>query len=236
VLSTKQETEGPFDPRSRAAEMLARFREKFGASQGDCCYEACFGRTAPCEFCESYTVLETGKPHHWEMIFEDGSLIDAYDYPFADLDGSSLILQMEIDVTERRRNEAELKRHREELEELIAERTRQLRIANMQLETDISERARAEQALETTLKRFYAILSNLSSGVLLVTNEGRIEFANQAFCSLFDLKESPADLMATFDSDKVMPAMSYSMAATRRKLSLGRLRPSFASAWLWVWA
>ncbi len=36
------------------------FREKFGESGGRCCYDYCFGRTKPCEFCESYKVLETG--------------------------------------------------------------------------------------------------------------------------------------------------------------------------------
>ncbi|MGD0938716.1 MAG: PAS domain S-box protein [Terracidiphilus sp.] len=69
---------------------------------------------------------------------------------------------------------------------------------------DVTERRQAENVLQATLQRFYLILSNLSSGVLLVTDEGRIEFANQAFCSLFGLKESPADLVAKFDSEKVI--------------------------------
>ena len=33
------------------------------------------------------------------------------------------------------------------------------------------------------------------SGVLLVTDEGRIEFANQALCDRFDLEDAPADLV-----------------------------------------
>jgi PAS domain S-box-containing protein len=59
---------------------------------------------------------------------------------------------------------------------------------------DISERKQAECVLQTTLQRFYLILSNMYSGVLLVTDEGRIEFANQAFCDRFGLDESPAKL------------------------------------------
>ena len=42
------------------------FRERFGDSEGRHCYEYRIGRTAPCDFCESYKVLETGKPHRWE--------------------------------------------------------------------------------------------------------------------------------------------------------------------------
>ena len=38
------------------------YREHFGASEGRRCYEYRFGLTKPCEFCESYKVLETGQP------------------------------------------------------------------------------------------------------------------------------------------------------------------------------
>lgn len=61
---------------------------------------------------------------------------------------------------------------------------------------DITEQKRAENILATTLQRFYLILSNLSSGVLLVKSMGRVEYANEAFCRLHGLRESPAELMA----------------------------------------
>ena len=64
-----------------------------------------FGRKKPCEFCESYKVLETGQPHFWEVHGPDGSIIEAYDFPFTDLDGLPMILEMDIDVTERRKAE-----------------------------------------------------------------------------------------------------------------------------------
>jgi PAS domain S-box-containing protein len=85
------------------------FREKFGESSGRCCYEYCFGRTKPCEFCESYKVLETGQPHYWEVNFPDGSVIEAYDFPFTDIKGSPMILEMDIDVTERKKAEEVLR-------------------------------------------------------------------------------------------------------------------------------
>ncbi len=83
------------------------FREKFGESNGRHCYDYCFGKTEPCDFCESYEVLKTGKPHHWEVKGADGSVIDAYDFPFTDVDGSKLILEMDIDITARKKAEAE---------------------------------------------------------------------------------------------------------------------------------
>jgi signal transduction histidine kinase len=85
------------------------FRERFGESHGRHCYEYCFGHPEPCEFCESYKVLETGEPHHWEITTPDGkSVIDVYDFPFTDVDGSPMILEMDIDITEQRAAEAAL--------------------------------------------------------------------------------------------------------------------------------
>jgi PAS domain S-box-containing protein len=84
------------------------FRERFGESRGRHCYEYCFGRNKPCEFCESYKVLKTGRPHKWEVTGPDGSIIEAYDFPFTDVDGSPMILEMDIDITERKRAEKAL--------------------------------------------------------------------------------------------------------------------------------
>ena len=59
---------------------------------------------------------------------------------------------------------------------------------------NITERKYSEENLQSTLNRFYWILSNLYGGVLLVNDDGVVEFANQALCDLFDLDESPQDL------------------------------------------
>ena len=84
-------------------------REKFGEDNGRRCFDYRFGLKEPCDFCESYSVLKTGKPHHWELTGPDGSIIDAYDFPFADTDGSSLILEVDIDITAQRHAENALK-------------------------------------------------------------------------------------------------------------------------------
>jgi len=86
------------------------FREKFGESHGRHCYEYCFGQTEPCTFCESYKVLETGKPHQWQVTTPDGkSVIDAYDFPFTNVDGTPMILEMDIDITESKKAEEALR-------------------------------------------------------------------------------------------------------------------------------
>ncbi len=83
------------------------FRQKFGESKGRHCYEYCFGYMEPCSFYESYIVLRTGQPHHWQVNGQEGSVIDAYDFPFTDADGSPLILEMDIDITPQKKAEAD---------------------------------------------------------------------------------------------------------------------------------
>ena len=83
------------------------FRERFGESHGQRCFEYLFHRTEPCEICDTYKVLKTNAPHHWEWTGPDGRNYDVYDFPFTDTDGSPLIMEMGIDITEGKRAEAE---------------------------------------------------------------------------------------------------------------------------------
>jgi PAS domain S-box-containing protein len=85
------------------------FRERFGESQGLRCFELLFGRSEPCETCETYSVLKTMAPHAWEWRGPHGRDYSVFDYPFTDVDGSTLILEMGIDVTERKRAEEALR-------------------------------------------------------------------------------------------------------------------------------
>ena len=59
---------------------------------------------------------------------------------------------------------------------------------------EITERRRALQALQSTLERFYTILSSMYSAILLVTDDGTVEFVNQTFCDYFNLGEPPQSL------------------------------------------
>jgi PAS domain S-box-containing protein len=85
------------------------FRERFGESGGRRCFEYLFGRTEPCEICESFRVLKTGSPHQWRWTGPDGRDYDISDFRFTDQDGSIVILEMGIDVTERNQAEEALR-------------------------------------------------------------------------------------------------------------------------------
>ena len=84
------------------------FRDLFGYHPDKKCYEFLFNRPEPCEDCQTYKVLETNEQQHWEWTGPNGKVYDVYDFPFKDTDGSLLILEMGIDVTERKQAEASL--------------------------------------------------------------------------------------------------------------------------------
>lgn len=84
------------------------FRKQFGESKGRKCYEFCFGQTAPCQFCQTFNVLKKGQPIDWEVVTKEGRIIHAFDFPFTDADGSPLVLEMAIDVTDQKEAERKI--------------------------------------------------------------------------------------------------------------------------------
>jgi PAS domain S-box-containing protein len=191
------------------------FRERFGESNGHYCYEYCFGQGEPCGFCESYKVLKTGQPHHWEFTGPGGSIIDAYDFPFTDVDGSPMILEMDVDITERRKLEEDLTKHREHLEELVGKRTAQLEAVNAQLQAEIAEREQGEEALrivsasnERHLAQLNALVNQMTEGLVIFDQEGNLLDGNPA-----------AQAMHGFEDSSVLRGQNLSQLTTVLELS-----------------
>jgi PAS domain S-box-containing protein len=93
---------------------------------------------------------------------------------------------------------------------------------------NITGRKEMESALQTTLQRFYDVLSSMYCGILLVTDEARVEFANQAFCECFALEDAPGDLVG-LDPRKIIEKIrgaylhpDEAVARIRETLELGR--------------
>jgi PAS domain S-box-containing protein len=99
------------------------FEERFGRSKGRRCFEYLFHRTEPCENCQSFKPFKTGNPHHWEWSGPDGCDYDITDIPFTDVDGSPMIMEMGIDVTQRKRAERALCQRSEQLRALASQLT-----------------------------------------------------------------------------------------------------------------
>ena len=123
VLETLPVIVALFRPDHRLEWVNRAYREALGDNVGQLCYASQFGRDKPCEECQAFTPLTTGQPHNWEWALPNGRTFDIYNFPFADADGSPLILEMDIDITERRRAEAALKELNATLEQRVAHRT-----------------------------------------------------------------------------------------------------------------
>ncbi len=143
------------------------FRERFGDSGGKRCFEYLFGRAEPCEICETYTVLRTNAPHRWEWVGPDGRNYDVFDFPFTNADGSPLIMEMGIDVTERKRAEAALREANETLERRVAERT-------AALEENETRLRRAHELLEAVTKGTKVVIAAQDANL-------RYTFFNEAY-------------------------------------------------------
>jgi len=85
-----------------------RFLDLFGDPAGRPCYAVMRGRDKPCEVCYVAEILATGQPREWELAGIRGRSYHVWGYPFSDSDGTKLVLELGIDVTERRELERQI--------------------------------------------------------------------------------------------------------------------------------
>jgi diguanylate cyclase (GGDEF)-like protein/PAS domain S-box-containing protein len=64
----------------------------------------------------------------------------------------------------------------------------------IQMQRARAARLTAEQDLRFNLQHFRTVLSNQYAGILVISEDNRVNFANEAFCTLFGLPEAPAEL------------------------------------------
>lgn len=124
-------------PDHRVEWVNRAYRAALGDNVGRLCFASQFGHDQPCQECQAFTPLKTGRPYHWEWALPNGRTFDIYNFPFADADGSPLILEMDIDITERRQAEAALKELNVTLEQRVAERTAALAESEVELRTTL---------------------------------------------------------------------------------------------------
>jgi PAS domain S-box-containing protein len=114
---------------------------------------------------------------HSRHIFDDAGELD---YFFA----------LGIDVTERKRAEDELRRHRDHLEDLVKKRTESLSETNVRLQREIGERNQAEQALKKSETMLRAIFDQTFQFVGVLRLNGTIVQVNKTAMDFVGTTES----------------------------------------------
>ncbi len=148
------------NPHHEAVFANQRFSELFGEGQpGQKCYDLIFGRDEPCESCLSFDCLKTGKAMIWEWNDPNGRIFEVYDCPFVDTDGQRLVLEVGFEITERKQAAEELRRHRDALEELVAERNAELAASE---------------------RKYRGIIENAHSAIIHWLQDGTVAFVNEA--------------------------------------------------------
>ncbi len=144
-----------------------RLEEVIGLS----CCEVVHGSDVPIEGCPCVEAIRTRKPGFSELTLRDRQYV-ATASPVSDEGGELTAMVHTIrDVTKRKHQEEELRRYRDQLEELVKERTVELRTANEQLQAEIAERRRTEEEIN----RSYHIQSVLNEVLRISLENASVE-------------------------------------------------------------
>lgn len=103
-----------------------QFWQLFGSPRGRPCYSVMCGQDQPCKLCPTFRVFATQQPVEWEWTSPDGRCYQVYDYPFTDVDGSPLVLELGLEITARKRIEAQLEQNNRDLTALSQDLQRAL--------------------------------------------------------------------------------------------------------------
>lgn len=125
---------------------------------GKRCCEIAHGSYDPVHNCPCVECMRTGRPAFGELTIEERDYMVTASPVLAENGLLVGLVHTMRDITERKRQDQELTSYREHLEELVKERTVELRTANVQLEGEIAERKRADEEIE----RSYHIQSVLN--------------------------------------------------------------------------
>ncbi|WP_414567713.1 ATP-binding protein [Nostoc sp. CCY 9925] len=114
-----------------------RFQEVFGDPTGKRCYEAIAGLKQPCPVCPTFRVFDSNAPQLWEWVdSKTGNVYQIYDYPFKNMKGEPMVVEMGLDITAVKKAEEALRQREKELtqkNQQLAEALTQLKNTQAQL-------------------------------------------------------------------------------------------------------
>lgn len=105
-------------------------------------------------------------------------------------DGAVQSVAVIVDITERKKAEKALQKHRDDLEQRVNERTAELSETNRKLKVEIANRARVQNALKESEERFRTIFETTTDHVFLKDSDLRYTMVNPCMARLFEMPAS----------------------------------------------
>lgn len=179
--------------------------------EGRKCYEAFRNLGEPCLDCPALQALQTGETAKAIVpgFGKDGEIIgwrELYAFPLKDLATGEIkgVVESVRDITARLQAEEELQKAKAELELRVEERTRDLKVANENLQKEIEERVRAEKALRSAETQFRTLVEQSLVGIYIL-QDGVFRYVNPKLAEIFGCSQeevtgkSPQDFVTPED-------------------------------------
>ncbi|MBI5524468.1 MAG: PAS domain S-box protein [Desulfarculus sp.] len=128
---------------------------------------------------QNLVVLGSLRDRETRLILPQGQSLEVlWSAEIIQFGGDPCVLTVIRDVTERKRAEAELEKYRHHLEDLVNERTAELSQANRELQYEIAERRRTEDALRQSRAELQTLFDSLQDFLFVLDDQGRVVAVN----------------------------------------------------------
>ncbi len=138
------------------------FRDRFGDPEKGTCYQLMHERSTPCEPCGTFKVFDSLETASSVWTSQDGKTYLTAVTPFDESDGTTLLMEMAIDITSEQKAKDDLKHTLDMQEKRIKERTRELERSNDALQ-DFSSFAAHD--LKEPLRKIMIFSERVQAGI-----------------------------------------------------------------------
>ncbi len=104
--------------------------------------------------------------------------------------GAKQMMFVAMDITAEKRQQEELQIYRQQLEDLVVDRTRELIKINQRLKSEIRDRMKIESQLRQSQAKYQMLVENQTDLVVRLDREGRIHFVSPSVCDFFGRTEA----------------------------------------------
>ncbi|MBN1572737.1 MAG: PAS domain S-box protein [Deltaproteobacteria bacterium] len=125
----------------------------------------------------------------------------AQDYLYKGEIKPSLLIRALRYAVERKRMLEDLKHAYDSLDIMVQERTEELSMANIQLQSEIQEKERAEDALRDNEELLKATIESTADGIFVINENGEVTHTNARFAELWNI---PEKILRTKDDEELL--------------------------------